>query len=158
MQKHFLLNILFSIVWVAVTGEPTFNNFFFGFFLSFLIMWAVSAQSIDQRYFRLVPKTIGLFFYFILELIKANLQVAFDVSTPHYFMKPAIIAIPLEIQSDLGITLLANFITLTPGTLSLDVSDDKSTLYVHAMYIFNRQEFIDHIKNGFEKRLLEIME
>ncbi|TVQ42447.1 MAG: Na+/H+ antiporter subunit E [Saprospirales bacterium] len=158
MQRHFLLNILFSIIWVAVTGEPTFVNFFFGFILSFFIMWAVSARSKDQRYFRLIPKVISLVFYFFFELIKANLQVAFDVSTPHYFMKPAIVAVPLDIKSDLGITILANLITLTPGTLSLDVSDDRKTLYVHAMYVFDKKEFVKHIKNGFERRLLSIMQ
>nr|MBS0036793.1 Na+/H+ antiporter subunit E [Saprospiraceae bacterium] len=157
MQKHFLLNLLFSMIWVAVTGQATFINFIFGFILSYLIMWVVSARNTDQRYFKLLPRTIGLVFYFLFELIKANLQVAFDVSTPHYFMHPAIVAVPLTIKSDLGITLLANLITLTPGTLSLDVSDDKSTLYVHAMYVFDKEEFIAHIKNGFEKRLLEIM-
>ena len=157
MQRHFLLNILFSIIWVAVTGEPTFVNFFFGFVLSYLIMWAVSARSKNQSYFELVPRIISLTFYFLFELIKANLQVAFDVSTPHYFMKPAIVAVPLDIKSDLGITILANLITLTPGTLSLDVSDDRSTLYVHAMYVTDKKEFVDHIKNGFERRLLRIM-
>ena len=145
------------MIWVAVTGQATFINFLFGFIISYLIMWVVSARSEDQRYYKLVPRTIGLFFYFLFELIKANLQVAFDVSTPHYFMQPAIVGVPLDIKSDLGITVLANLITLTPGTLSLDVSDDKSTLYVHAMYVFDKEEFITHIKEGFEKRLLEIM-
>ncbi len=77
--------------------------------------------------------------------------------TPKFFMKPGIIRIPLEAKTDLEITLLANLITLTPGTLSLDVSDDKKVLYVHAMYIKSKEEFISNIKEGFEKRLLEIL-
>jgi multicomponent Na+:H+ antiporter subunit E len=60
-------------------------------------------------------------------------------------------------ETNLEITLLANLITLTPGTLSLDVSDDRKVLYVHAMYLSDKQAFIDDIKNGFEKRLLEIL-
>jgi multicomponent Na+:H+ antiporter subunit E len=72
-------------------------------------------------------------------------------------MKPGIVKVPLDAKSDLEITLLANLITLTPGTLSLGVSKDRSALYVHAMYIQSKQEFIDSIKNGFEKKLLEIM-
>jgi len=151
-----LLNLLFSIIWVAITGNVDFINFVFGFVMSFFIMWAVSAGKTDQKYFRLLPKTFALGFYFIFELIKANLQVGFDVSTPHYFMRPAIVAVPLDAKTDLEITLLANFITLTPGTLSLDVSDDRCTLYVHAMYMTDKEKFIHHIKNGFEKRLLEI--
>ena len=52
---------------------------------------------------------------------------------------------------------MANLITLTPGTLSLDVSDDRKVLYVHAMYVKNKEAFIADIKNGFERKLLEIL-
>jgi multicomponent Na+:H+ antiporter subunit E len=55
------------------------------------------------------------------------------------------------------ISFLANLISLTPGTLSLDVSDDKKVLYVHSMYITSKESFIRGIKNGFEKRILEIL-
>jgi multicomponent Na+:H+ antiporter subunit E len=63
----------------------------------------------------------------------------------------------LEAKTSLEITLLANLISLTPGTLSLDVSDDRKVLYVHAMYIDDKASFVNSIKNGFEKRLLAIM-
>ena len=71
-------------------------------------------------------------------------------------MKPGIVKIPLDARSDLEITLLANLISLTPGTLSLDVSDDRKVLYVHAMYVNDREDFVASIKNGFERRILEI--
>ena len=61
-----------------------------------------------------------------------------------------------ETSFDFEISFLANLITLTPGTLSLDVSDDKQVLYVHSMYVKDRDEFIWSIKNGFEKRILQI--
>jgi multicomponent Na+:H+ antiporter subunit E len=99
---------------------------------------------------------VSLFFYFLYELVKANLEVAYDVATPKFYMKPGIIGVPLDAKTDLEITLLANMITLTPGTLSLDVSEDRKILYVHAMYITDRESFIRSIKDGFEKRLLEI--
>jgi multicomponent Na+:H+ antiporter subunit E len=83
--------------------------------------------------------------------------VAFDVVTPRNYMKPGIIGIPLDAETDLEITLLANFITLTPGTLSLDVSTDKKTLYIHAMYVEDKEAFIRSIKDGFERRLLDIL-
>lgn len=78
--------------------------------------------------------------------------------TPHYNMSPGIVGYPLDVKTDLQITFLANCISLTPGTLSLDVSDDKKILYVHAMYIKDRESFILSIKNGFEKRILEIIQ
>jgi len=96
-------------------------------------------------------------FYFIKELIKANLIVGYDIITPKDYMQPAILAIPLDAKTDIEITLLANFITLTPGTLSLDISDDRKTLYIHAMYVDNPDKFKLEIKNGIEKKLLEAL-
>lgn len=157
IRNRFLGNLLLSLIWVALTGNFTVSNFFFGFILSFIILWLISKNRRENKYFRRGPKLIAFIFFFLYELIKANLQVAYDVITPRFYMKPGIIKIPLTAASDLEITLLANLITLTPGTLSLDVSDDKKVLYVHAMYVKDREEFIAGIKNGFEKRLLEIL-
>ena len=57
-------------------------------------------------------------------------------------MKPGIVKIPLDLETDVEITLLASLITLTPGTLSLDVSKDKKVLYVHSMYVYDKADFI----------------
>jgi multicomponent Na+:H+ antiporter subunit E len=72
-------------------------------------------------------------------------------------MNPGIIAFPLDAKSDLEITLFANLLTLTPGTLSLDVSSDKKILYVHALYVKDADSFRSELKNGLEKRLLEVL-
>ena len=156
MKKLILLNLILTIVWVALTGSFEFINFAFGFVLTFLILWIISSDKTDRKYFRVIPSIISFFFYFIYELIKANIQVAYDVITPTMYMKPGIVSVPLDANTDLEITLLANVISLTPGTLSLDVSDDRKVLYVHAMYIHDKDEFIRSIKDGFEKKLLNI--
>jgi multicomponent Na+:H+ antiporter subunit E len=150
------MNVLLTLIWMALTGKFAFPNFVFGFILSFFILFFMGRKE-DRAYFSRLPKVIGFVFFFIYELLKANLQVAYDVITPNFFMKPGIIKIPLSATTDLEITMLANLITLTPGTLSLDVSDDKKVLYVHAMYVRDKELFIHQIKNGFEKKLLEIL-
>ncbi len=73
--------------------------------------------------------------YFLIELVVANFRVAYDIVTVKHFMRPAILAVPLEARTDFEIALLANLISLTPGTLSLDVSSDRKFLFVHAMYL-----------------------
>lgn len=156
MKKQLLMNLLLAMVWVALTGKFSVANFFFGLVVSFFLMWLATRNKEERKYFSKIPLIVSFFFYFIYELVKANLEVAYDIATPKFYMKPGIIAVPLTATTDLEITLLANLITLTPGTLSLDVSEDRSLLYVHAMYITDRESFIDSIKNGFEKRLLEI--
>ncbi len=156
IKTRFLSNLLLSFIWVAITGSFTVENFVFGFFLSFFLLWIISPNRREQKYFTRGPKIIAFILFFLYELIKANIEVAYDVITPRFFMQPGIVKIPLNAKSDLEITLLANLISLTPGTLSLDVSDDRKVLYVHAMYVKDKEEFISGIKNGFEKRLLEI--
>lgn len=157
MKNRFLSNILLTFIWVALTGDFTFSNFFFGFLLSFFILRMVISGASRAKYFRIAPKVIAFIFYFFKELVKANVQVAFEVMTPKFRMTPGIVAFPLEASSDIEISILANLISLTPGTLSLDVSDDRKVLYVHSMYIKDRETFIAGLKNGFEKRLLEIL-
>lgn len=157
MTRKLLMNLLLALIWMALTGKFSLVNFFFGFAAAFLILWMITSKGEDQGYFTRLPRIIAFIFFFLYELLKANLQVAYDVITPKFYMKPGIIAIPLEAKTDLEITLLANLISLTPGTLSLDVSDDRKVLYVHAMYIYDKEEFIYKIKTGFEKRLLKIL-
>ena len=71
--------------------------------------------------------------------------------------RPAILAIPLDVKTDLEITAFANLITLTPGTLSLEVSEDRKTLYIHAMYVDDINLFKERLKKGLERRLLQVL-
>src|SRR5690606_31948194 len=157
MVKQFLMNLLLAFIWVALTGSLYFSNFYCGFLLGFFILWLMNRSEADHRYFSRVPKIIGFILYFIYELIKANLQVAYDVMTPKFFMKPGIIRYPMNARSDFEINMLSTVISLTPGTLIMDISEDKTVLYIHAMYIKDKDKFIRQIKNGVERRLLEVM-
>lgn len=156
MKNSFISNLILTFIWVAITGNFIFQNFLFGFIASFFILRLVASKE-QRKYFKIFPKVIAFIFFFIYELIKANLQVAYEVLTPHYNMSPGIVKVPLDAETDIEITFLANLISLTPGTLSIDVSDNKKVLYVHSMYIKDRESFIAGIKNGFEKRILEIL-
>ena len=156
MKNRFLANLLLTFIWVALTGSFELANVLFGFLLSFFILFIITRGSRKARYFRMVPRVISFFLFFIYELIKANLQVAWEMATPKFHMTPGIVGVPLDVKSDAEITLLANLITLTPGTLSLDISEDKKVLYVYSMYIGTRENFISSIKNGFEKRVKKL--
>lgn len=94
---------------------------------------------------------------FIREILLANLRVAYDVITPHSHSRPGVIAIPLSCRNDIEITLFSIIVSLTPGTLALDISPDKRHLYIHAMFIKDKKKLINRIKNNFEKPLLRIL-
>lgn len=144
------------LMWVFLTGSYEVSSFLFGFFIGFLIMWIIGSQMGGNKYVKIIPRIISFIFYFLYAVIVANLQVAYEVMTPSLNVTPGIIKIPLDVQTNTEISLLANLITLTPGTLSIDVSDDKKVLYVHTMYVKDKDEFIREIKDGFERRILLI--
>ena len=100
---------------------------------------------------------IRFVFFFLWQLILANIYVAYDVMTPRHKSRSGVIFLPLDARTDLEIVMLANLISLTPGTLSLDVSADRELLYIHAMYIDDVDKFRKRIKDGLEKRLLEVL-
>lgn len=106
---------------------------------------------------------VWLFIYFLEQLVIANVKMAMYTVSPLSRTKPGIVAVPLEPMSDGAIMLLANLITLTPGTLSVDVSTDHRFIYIHVMEVSTTgdgptpQAIIDEVKTGFERRVLEVM-
>lgn len=156
-MNQLLFNILLAISWMLLTGKLEAETFLDGFIVGFIILWISRTALGGSKYFSKIPIAIKFVFYFIKELIKANLIVAYDIITPKDYMKPGIVAVPLEAKTNLEITLFANLITLTPGTLSLDVSTDKKTLYVHGLYVKDAECFKKELKEGLEKRLLEVL-
>ena len=153
----FLLNIILALTWALLTGHFTLSNFIAGFILGYLVLWVVLSGEAKSNYFKKISLVIRFTFFYIWNLILASLKIAYDVITPRHRMKSGIIAIPLDAKSDLEITVLANLITITPGTLSLDVSTDRRVLYIHAMYIDDKEELIQEIKTELEKRVLEML-
>jgi multicomponent Na+:H+ antiporter subunit E len=92
--------------------------------------------------------------YFLIQLVLANLQVATLLFKANRSIKPAIVSVPLVEMSDLSIYCLSSMITLTPGTLSLEVSPDKKHLFVHVIHTDSTASTIDDICNGFMARVL----
>lgn len=152
-----LLNLTLSIAWAFAAGDLTAGRLAEGFFLGFLSL-ALTGRAIGADvYLRKTIALARLTGYFLKDLLVANMRVAFDIVTPHHYMRPGVVAIPLEVETDLEITLMGNLITLTPGTLALDVAADRRTMYIHSMYIKDPAQLRREIKGGLEKRILELM-
>jgi multicomponent Na+:H+ antiporter subunit E len=151
-----LLNVLMAAAWMALTGDFSPLNFIFGFAASYFILWFVWRAVGPSRYFAKIPQVIGFIGFYLWELIISSLRVAYIVLSPAA-LRPGVIAVPLDIKTDAEIALLTNVITLTPGTLSLDVASDRSTLYVHAIEAPEPNEFCREIKQNFERRVRELL-
>lgn len=93
----------------------------------------------------------------VWQLVRGAVSVAWLAVRPRRRLRPAIVAYPLSVSTDAQITLLASMITLTPGTLSIDVSEDRKTLYIHAIDVPEREEMVGAIAAGFETRVLRAL-
>lgn len=156
-KSIFLSNLLLTIIWVLATGTFSEENFIFGFLISFCILYIITINSEDRKYFTILPKLVSFLLFMSWEIIKANLVTVKESLYAKSKLEPAVVAVPLTVISDIEITMLATMVSVTPGTLVMDISDDKKVMYIHVMHMTNKQDFIDEVKNKFEKRLLDIL-
>lgn len=157
MSNLFLLNIFLAGGFCAILGQINLSGFAAGFVIGYLALWVTRPLYGETSYFRRVAKILQLLAYFIWQLLVSNLRVLWDVITPRHISNPGVIAVPLDAKSDFEIMLVANFVSLTPGTLTLDVSDDRKSLYVHVMFLEDVDSARREIKEGIEKRVLEAL-
>ncbi|NJK33321.1 MAG: Na+/H+ antiporter subunit E [Deltaproteobacteria bacterium] len=153
-----ILNILLAFLWSVMIGEFTPANIAFGFLLGYVALrlaWNRGGQP--NRYFRKFFQLAGLFAFFIKELVVANVRVAVQTLSPLDSLRPGILAIPIDPMTDTEITILSSFITLTPGTLTMDVAADRSTLFIHFMHIADAEAQRREIREGFARRVMEAM-
>jgi multicomponent Na+:H+ antiporter subunit E len=157
----FLWNLLLAIAWMALTGSFSPFSMLVGFSLGYLILWLLATRGVIEysNYIHRFKRSLEFIVFFISELIAANLRLTREVLRPVYRLKPGIVAIPLEVTTDAEITFLANLLSLTPGSLSLDVSTDGRVLYVHALYVDvgRIEQMRGHLKKDFERRVMELL-
>lgn len=152
------LNLFLMLIWVMLSGGYTPANLLLGFTLGNAVLWMVYRRTPNRRYFARLAGVVTLVGYFIWEIIRSSIRVAYEIVTPTHYMRPAIVAVPLDVQTDFEIFLLSSLITLTPGSLAIDVSEDRSVMFVHLMYFESVEQTIGEIKQGFERRVREVTE
>jgi multicomponent Na+:H+ antiporter subunit E len=153
----FLANLLLALVWAAMTGNFGLDNLLVGFVIGYVVLFLAQHVIGESTYFGRAGRVLRFAVFYVVELFKANLRVAADVVTPAHRSRPGVVAIPLDARTDAEITVLANLITMTPGSLSIDVSEDRRVLYVHAMFVEDADEFRRQLKENLERRVLEML-
>lgn len=152
-------SILLALAWAALQGEITLANLVVGYVLGYAILallarGGVMRSTLGSR----TAHALGLAGFFLWELLLANVRVALDVLRPGTRIQPAVVAIPLDVTSDGEILLLSMLINITPGSVTIDLSDDRRTLYVHVMHMNSAEESRREIKDGFERRVKLLFE
>lgn len=150
-----LVNLLLMLAWGAMTGSFAELNLIFGFVLGFFAIWLIREQIGTGGYFGKTIRIFSLFMLFLKELAMSAVRVSVLVLKPKMVVHPGIFAFELTVDKDFEIALLANLITLTPGTLSVDVSADRKLLFVHALDCSDIEAAKKDIAEGFERKILE---
>ncbi|UOR12238.1 Na+/H+ antiporter subunit E [Halobacillus amylolyticus] len=156
MPFQIVINIILAAMWMFLSETYNFKTFFVGYLLGIGLLFLLQRFIPDAFYIKRVAKLIKLIMLFIRELVLSNIDILKNVYRPKLDVSPGIFALPTELKSNWEITLLANLISLTPGTLSLVISEDYSVIYVHAMHIEDVEESITEIKETFEKAIMEV--
>jgi multicomponent Na+:H+ antiporter subunit E len=154
-----LLTVILAFGWAAATGNFSLLSLLFGAIVGGVGLFLIRDRVQSPRFLPKAWRLARLAAFFVYEVFLSAFRVAVLVARPdmHRHLQPAIVAFPLTVTSDAEITLLANLITLTPGTLSVDVSDDRKLLYVHAINCHDREALIRDIATGFEAKVLEAL-
>jgi multicomponent Na+:H+ antiporter subunit E len=149
-----LASILLALAWAALQGEVTLANLAAGYLLGTAILLVLSKGGvISSSSAARTGYGLELAGFFIWELVLANVRVAWDVLRWNLTIRPAVLAIPLEVTSDREILVLSMLINITPGSVTLDLSEDRRTLYVHVMHMTSAEASRREIKDGFERRV-----
>jgi multicomponent Na+:H+ antiporter subunit E len=153
----FALNLLIAVGWAAVAGGFEALDLALGFAGGFLALWLTRPLFGPSPYFRRTFGAIGLVLFFLYDLVRSSVAVVWDVVTPAVQSRPRMVRMPLDCTDETQIMLTANLISLTPGTLTVDVAPDRSHLVIHAMFAEDPDEVVHDLKRGMERRVTEAL-
>jgi multicomponent Na+:H+ antiporter subunit E len=148
---------LLALAWVGLNGRFALDTLIVGTLLGHAVLLILAKGGVLPRSeIGRLNRAASLFAYLLWQIVLANLRLTRDVVSVRYRMTPGVIRLPLSITTDGEILLLAAMINITPGSVALDVSEDRQTMYVHVMHITTAEEARMQIKDGFERRILEL--
>lgn len=156
---HPLVSVTLVIVWVLLVNTLTLNAVVFGAILGLVLPWLTRAYWPDVPRLR-NPRMVVEFGLIVLwDIVLANIAVARIILFKRSGdLRPAWITVPLDLRAPESITVLAGTITMTPGTVSSDLSQDGHSLLVHCLHAPDPDAVRDEIKTRYERRLKEIFE
>lgn len=153
MLRGLVWNVILAFTWFFLSGTFTMGSFIVGLIFGYFCLYLAQSQVPSIKgYAGRVAAVISFILFFISEVAKSTASVVKMIVYPGYPKSPGLIAVPLTTKNDAVLTIMANFTTITPGSISMDFSDDKSTMYIHALDLSDPEEFIASIQD-LEKRV-----
>ncbi|WP_240376521.1 Na+/H+ antiporter subunit E [Bacillus piscicola] len=154
MAFQLIINLLIAFTWMFLNNAWSFGSFISGFIIGIGILYVLKGSQ--RFYLKGVAAIIKLLLIFLKELLMSTLEVAKLVLKPSLDIQPGIFAMDIDLKEDWEITVLSSLITLTPGTLVVDISPDNKTLYIHAIDLPDAEEARRDIDHSFVKAIKEV--
>lgn len=152
-----LANLLLALVWLGLNGRFTLESLVAGVVIGRIVLLVLAKGDVFVRAdVSRVERAVSLFAYLLWQIVLANVRLAKDVLSIQHRMRPGVIRLPLSVTTDEEILMLSAMINITPGSVALDVSADRQSMYVHVMHITTADEAKRDIKHGFERKILEL--
>jgi multicomponent Na+:H+ antiporter subunit E len=152
-----LANLLLALAWVGLNGRFTLDSLTIGAMIGRIVLMILAKGDVLSRTeVRRVERAFSLLLYLLWQIVLANFRLTKDVLSVRHRMRPGVIRLPLSVTTDGEILLLSAMINITPGSVALDVSEDRQSMYVHVMNIATVEDAKKEIKNGFERRILDL--
>lgn len=158
MPAQLLLNLFIAFLWMTLMDEDElrFATFFAGFLVGMGIIFFMHRYLGTQFYLRRVYSTIKLVFIFISELTQSSVIVLKQILSPRLKIKPGIFKYETVLKSDVEVTMLSLLLTLTPGSVVMEVSPEGNVLYIHAMDVEQSKGALLSQLGNFEKAIMEV--
>ena len=158
MPTQFILNLFIATLWFLLRDDPNtdFTDFVAGFLVGVFILYAMHRFFGTRFYLQRLLKIIRLILLFIAELILSSYFVLKLVLSPKLNIKPGIFKYKTQLSGDWEITVLALLLTLTPGSVVMEVSESGDEFYIHAMDLESTKESIMRSLGNFERAIMEV--
>ena len=156
-MKHVYMIVFLVLVWCGLNNSFSYVNLASGLVIAIICscLFAIPrGQAVGRINIFYLPKLILFVLY---ELVVSSMQVAWEVITPRFQSQDKIIAVPLQCRGVLAETVLGNLVSLTPGTLCIDI-DDKRVMLVHAMFAKNPDKVVHFIQHQLEPLVIKVFE
>ncbi|GKV54857.1 Na+/H+ antiporter subunit E [Sporosarcina sp. NCCP-2222] len=158
MPAQLLLNLFIAFLWMTLMDEDelNFTTFLTGFIVGIGIIFFMHRFFGTQFYLRRLYASIKLLFLFIWELTQSSAIVLKQILSPRLNIKPGIFKYETELKSDVEVTMLSMLLTLTPGSVVMEVTPEGNVLYIHAMDVEQSREALLKQLRNFEKAIKEV--
>ncbi|KAB2331119.1 Na+/H+ antiporter subunit E [Cytobacillus depressus] len=156
MPVQVLINLFIAFLWMFFQDEWSFLSFFSGYIVGIVVLFSLRRFFPSSFYLRRFIAILKLFILFITESVISSFAIIKEVIRPKLNVTPGIFKMETELEGDLEISLLALLLTLTPGSVVMEISPNNKVFYLHALNLPDSKHAVFQSQIKYEKAIKEV--